>query len=104
MVMGMNYAYLRYIENLIESEGRPQKVLFLGRQGCRDFSKRASKLIERNYKAVNKEVPDRRRDYYADMFMIDCGWTTKTDTMDISDYEGANLLYDLNERIHLGST
>lgn len=104
MLMGMNYAYLKYIEDLIESEGRPQEVLFLGRQSCKDFSKRASKLIRRNYKAVNKEVPDRRSNYYTDTFMLDCGWTTKTDTLDLSDYEGANLLYDLNERIHLGST
>lgn len=71
--MGMNYAYLKYIEDLIEIEGRPQEVLFLGRQSCKDFSKRASKLIGRNYKAVNKEIPDRRSNYYTDMFMLDCG-------------------------------
>ena len=29
--MGVNYAYLKYIENLIANEGRPQEVLFLGR-------------------------------------------------------------------------
>ena len=102
--MGVNYAYLKYIENLIANEGRPQEVLFLGRQSCKDLSRRASKLIERNYSSVNKEVPDRRENYYADMFMIDCGWAVKTDSLDISNYEGANLLYDLNKRIQLGST
>ena len=102
--MGIDYEHLKYIEILIANEGRPQEVLFLGRQNIKDFSKRASELIQRNYKSVNKKVPDRREVLYADMFMLDCGWTTKADTLDISNYEGANLIYDLNHRIDLGLT
>lgn len=102
--MGLPYEHLKYIEMLIANEGRPQEVLFLGRQNMDRFSRRGLKIIERNYKSVNKKVPDLREVLYADMFMLDCGWTTKADILDISNYEGANLIYDLNHKIDLGLT
>ena len=102
--MGIAYAHLKYLEMMTTKMETPLEILFLGRQDCTDRTKRASELIERHLISVNKEAPIRGNDYFADTFMLDSEWASIADSMDISNYEGANLIYDLNNPIDLGRT
>jgi len=99
--MGMNYEHLKYIEKVVLESATPLDILFLGRQDCTDRSKRAKDLISRNYKAVNLPNTDRGNSFFTDTLFLDCGWGSVIDTIDISSYEGANLVHDLNVPLHL---
>lgn len=102
LAMGIAFAHLKYIEKVVLESATPLEILFLGRQDCTDRSKRAKELISRNYKSVNLPVPNREKTYFADTLLLDCGWGSVVDTIDISNYEGANLVHDLNVPLHLG--
>jgi len=97
----MAYVHLKYIEKMVLESTTPLAILFLGRQDCTDRSKRAKDLISRNYKSVNLPIPDRENSFFADTLLLDCGWGEAVDTIDISDYEGANLVHDLNLPLQL---
>ncbi len=101
LTMGIAYVHLKYIEKVVLESTTPLEILLLGRQDCTDRSKRAEELIRRIYKSVNLPVPNRGNTYFADTLFRDCGWGSVVDTIDISSYEGANLVHDLNVPLHL---
>ena len=98
--MGLAYVHLKYIENLITEFGPPEAILFLGRQGLDTGDKRISELIYKNYKCNNRAIPDSWESNFADVFMLDCKWATKIDSIDNSEFEGANIIHNLNEPIN----
>jgi hypothetical protein len=101
LAMGINYEHLKYIEKVVRESTTPLDILLLGRQDCTDRSKRAEELIRRNYESVNLPVPNRRNTFFADTLFLDCGWGSVVDSIDISNYEGANLVHDLNVPLQL---
>ena len=94
--MGLAYVHLKYIENLISEIGTPQTILFLGRQRFDASDKRISKLVHQNYKSANKLIPETLEGNFTTQFMLDCGWAKRIDSLDISEFEGANVIHDLN--------